>query len=158
MAGTNAFEMDYPGVSGSMLIMVVDPLDPATPNNVIETADPWQINVHWEITGPTAGLMGGTWFVNAYLDDRDGEATFSGRLLPAPIELKVNSQPSSPLPRKYDTVISVPAGKVTPGLYDLTVAILYENTGAPGTDKGIKHSVAGFSDGPILEFYKTDTP
>jgi len=157
MAKDNAFEMDYPGVFGSMSILVVDPFDQSTPNNVIETADPWQINVDWEISGPTAGLMGGTWFVTAYLDDRDGEATFSGRVADT-IEVKVNTAPSAPLPRKYSTVISVPANKVTPGLYDLTVAILYENTGAPGTDKGIKHSVAGFSDGPILEFYKTDTP
>jgi hypothetical protein len=157
MAKDNAFEMDYPGVAGQMSILVVDPFDPATPNNVIETADPWQINVDWEISGPTAGLMGGTWFVTAYLDDRDGEATFSGRVADT-IEVKVNTAPSAPLPRKYSTVISVPAGKVTPGLYDLTVAILYENTGAPGTDKGIKHPVAGFSDGPILEFYTTDTP
>ena len=157
MATDTAFEMDYPGVSGSMSIMVVDPLDPATPQNVIETADPWQINVHWEIDGPTAHLLGGTWFVTAYLDDRDGEATFSGRVADT-LEVKVNSAPSSPLPRKYDAVISVPAFKVSEGLYELTVAILYENTGLPGTDKGIKHSVAGFSDGPTLEFYKTDTP
>ena len=157
MATDTAFEMDYPGVFGSMSIMVVDPFDPATPQNVIETADPWQINVNWEISGPTAGLMGGTWFVTAYLDDRDGEATFSGRVANT-VEIKVNSQPSAPLPRQYSTVISVPAGKVSPGLYELTVAILYENTGAPGTDKGIKHSVAGFSDGPTLEFYVTDTP
>jgi hypothetical protein len=157
MATDTAFEMDYPGVFGKMSILVLDPFDPATPHNVIETADPWAIKVDWEISGPTAGLMGGTWFVTAYLDDRDGEATFTGRVAPT-IELKVNSQPSAPLPRKYSVVIDVPAKKVTEGLYDLTVAILYENTGLPGTDKGIKHSVAGFSDGPTLEFYKTDTP
>jgi hypothetical protein len=153
MADT-AFEMDYPGVSGNMSIMVQDPFDPTTPQNVIETIDPWQIDVKWAIDGPSAVLMGGTWFITAYLDDRDGEATFAGRVADT-IEVKVNSAPSSPLPRQYHTVISVPAGKVTKGLYDLTVAIVYENTGAPGTDKGIKHSVAGFSDGPTLEFYET---
>ena len=150
-----AFEMDYPGFSGAMSIMVQDPFDPATPQNVIETSDPWQIDVSWAIEGASAVLMGGTWFVTAYLDKRDGEATFSGRVAPT-TEVLVNSASSLPLPRQYNTVISVPAGKVTKGLYDLTVAIVYENTRAPGTDKGIKHSVAGFSDGPTLEFYDID--
>jgi hypothetical protein len=150
-----AFEMDYPGVRGSMSIMVQDPFDTSTPQNVIETKDPWQIDVKWEIDDVGAALMGGTWFITAYLDDRDGEATFSGRVAPT-TEVLVNSASSLPLPRQYHTVISVPAGKVTKGLYDLTVAIVYENTGAPGTDKGIKHSVAGFSDGPTLEFYDID--
>ncbi len=153
MADT-AFEMDYPGVKGKMSIMVQDPFDPATPQNVIETIDPWQIDVKWEIDDVGAALMGGTWFITAYLDDRDGEATFSGRVAPT-TEVKVNSAPSLPLPRQYETLIQVPAGKVSKGLYDLTVAIVYENTAGPGTDKGIKQSVAGFSDGPTLEFYET---
>jgi len=146
------FEIDYPGISANMSTKVVDPLDPDTPQNVIEVTDPWQIMVDWQIFDSTAALMGGTWFVTAYLDDRDGEATFSGRVAPT-VALDVNTVPSLPLPRSYHVQIDIPAGVVSPGLYDLTVAILYENTGAPGTDLGIKHSVAGFSDGPILQFY-----
>jgi hypothetical protein len=58
----------------------------------------------------------------------------------------VSSTLAWPLPRKYHTEIKVPAGQISEGLYELTVAILYENT-------GIKFSVAGFSDGPTLQFY-----
>ncbi len=145
MAAGNAFEMDYAGFVGTMNILVVDPTDPATPNNVIEMNDPWQINVHWEVNGPNAPLMGGDWFVTAYLDDRDGVATGSGPVGPT-ISIPVSSALAFPLPRNYNTVINVPAGQITEGLYELTVAILYENT-------GLKFSVAGFSDGPTLQFY-----
>jgi hypothetical protein len=140
-----AFEMDYAGFVGSMSILVVDPTDPATPNNVIELNDPWQINVNWEVHGPNASLLGGDWFVTAYLDARDGVATSSGPVAPT-FPLAVSSTPAVPLPRNYNHVINIPAGQITEGLYELTVAILYENT-------GFKFSVAGFSDGPTLQFY-----
>jgi hypothetical protein len=78
MADT-AFEMDYTDFEGSMLIKVVDPTDPLTPSNVIELNDPWQINVNWEIKGSNAPLLGGDWFVTAYLDARDGVALSSGQ-------------------------------------------------------------------------------
>jgi hypothetical protein len=146
MGGTNAFEMDYAGFAGTMSILVVDPTDPLTPNNVIELNDPWQINVNWEVHGPNASLLGGDWFVRAYLDDRDGIAASSGPVNAVAIHVPVSSTPAFPVPRNYSTVINVPAGQIQEGLYELTVAIVYENTGQ-------KFSVAGFSDGPTLQFY-----
>jgi hypothetical protein len=127
---------------GKMDIEVLDPSDPGTPTNIIETDDAWKIKVNWTLDGIVAPFIGGTWHVSAYIDDRDGVGPSSGSLGTnlVPVGLFV-----PPLPRKYTTTIFVPAGKVKAGLYDLTVAITYDN--------GPKLSMAAFCEGPILEFY-----
>ena len=129
-------------LSGQVSLVVLDPSDPGTPVNIVETDDAFAIRVDWSITGLAAPFLGGTWHVTAYIDDRDGVAPSSGPLgtknVPVgPVVL--------PLPRKYSTTINVAAGAVKAGLYDLTVAITYDN--------GPKLSIAAFCEGPILEFY-----
>jgi hypothetical protein len=127
---------------GNMDIEVLDPSDPGTPTNIIETDDAFKIKVNWTLDGTVAPYIGGTWHVSAYIDDRDGVAHSSGLL-------GTNLVPvgafAAPLPRKYTTTIFVPARRVEAGLYDLTVAITYDN--------GPRLSIAAFCEGPILEFY-----
>ena len=139
------FETFSPALlSGTVSLTVHDPSDPGTPVNIIETDDAFDIRVDWSISGLAAPFIGGEWHVNAYLDDRDGVALSSG-LLKGAIVLVGPSNGQSV--RNYNTTLSVAAGAVQPGLYDLTVAITYDNFGPP-------LSIAAFCEGPILQFYK----
>ncbi len=127
---------------GKMDIQVLDPSDPGTPVNIIETDDAFQIKVEWTLDGIVAPYVGGTWHVSAYIDDRDGLGSSGqiGATKNIPLGAFV-----PPLPRRFNTTIVVPAGTVKAGLYDLTVAITYDN--------GPRLSMAAFYEGPILQFY-----
>jgi hypothetical protein len=140
---------DLAHLSGQMSVTVLDPNDPGTPTNIIETDDAFAIRVDWTITGLAAPFLGGQWRVNAYLHDRDGVAPSTGLLSNATVAVG----PSNGLQtRNYSTTLNVAAGRVKAGLYDLTVAITYDNFGPP-------MSIAAFSEGPILQFYnKVDQP
>lgn len=144
MAETAFETFDPAHLTAQMKVLVVDPEDPDTPNTVIETDDEFQINVDWQLDGIAAPYVGGTWTVRAYLDDRDGIAPSSGPVGPTMI-VPVGLFIPPTLPRKYSTIILVKDHKVQAGLYDLTVAITYDN--------GVKLSMAGFSTGPVLQFY-----
>ena len=145
-----AFETYDPAhLTGQMSVTVLDPSDPGTPTNIIETDDAFAIRVNWTITGLAAPFLGGQWHVNAYLDDADGVAPSSGLLGGAVVPVGPSNGQQT---RNYATTIKVAAGKVKAGLYDLTVAITYDNFGPP-------LSIAAFSEGPILQFYdKVDQP
>ncbi len=145
-----AFETYDPAhLAGQMNVTVLDPDDPGTPTNIIETDDAFAIQVDWTITGLAAPFLGGQWHVNAYLDDADGVAPSSGLLGGVTVAVGGSGGSST---RSYSTIINVPAGAVQAGLYDLTVAITYDNFGPP-------LSIAAFSEGPILQFYdKVDLP
>ena len=145
-----AFETYDPAhLSGHMNVTVLDPSDPGTPTNIIETDDAFAIRVDWSITGLAAPFLGGQWHVKAYIDDRDGVALSSGLLGSATVAVGPSNGQST---RNYATTLKVAAGAVKPGLYDLTVAITYDNFGPP-------MSIAAFSEGPILQIYsKVDQP
>ncbi len=139
-----AFETPDPAhLKGKMSVEVLDPSDPGTPTNIIETDDAWKIKVDWELDGLGAPYVGGTWHVHAFLDDADGVAPSSGLVATA-------SKPVGPffpptLPRKYSVTMTIPAHKVGAGLYQLVVALNYDN--------GAKLSMAAFVESGILQFY-----
>ena len=54
--------------------------------------------------------------------------------------------PPLPLPRNYHADINVAAGAVTAGTYKLVTVLLYTNGGFP-------NEIAGFSEGPLVQFY-----
>ena len=129
-------------LSGSGTIAVEDPADPGTPTTIIETDDAWDVKVDWSIKGLIAGALGGDWKVEAFLASVDG-GTSPGSIGVANVPL--NSAPPTSA-RNYTATINVPAGKVSAGLYRLTVAITYSNLGVP-------QEMAAFSDGPVMQFY-----
>ncbi|HEX6674661.1 MAG TPA: hypothetical protein VF486_06525 [Actinomycetes bacterium] len=138
-----AFETPDPAhLNGKMSVEVLDPSDPGTPTNIIETDDAWKIKVDWELNGLGAPYVGGTWHVHAYLDDADGVAPSSGLLASAN---KPVGPFSPPLPRKYSTTLNIPAHRVGAGIYQLVVALNYDN--------GAKLSMAAFVESGILQFY-----
>jgi hypothetical protein len=138
-----AFETPDPAhLNGTMSVQVLDPSDPGTPTNIIETDDAWKIQVDWQVDGLSAPYLGGTWHVRAYLDDADGVAPSSGLVASAD---KPVGPFFPPLPRTYSVTMTIPAGNVQAGLYQLVVALTYDN--------GAKLSMAAFVESGILQFY-----
>ena len=130
-------------------VVVEDPDEPGTPEVIIQEDDPFRIAVKWSIGGEAAPMLGGTWHVNAYLDDIDGVGPSSGLVASADVPLGPNNGIN---PRPYSVVMDVPANKVKAGLYELTVAITYDN-GGPGP---LLLEMAAFSDDVRLQFYHID--
>ncbi len=140
-----AFETPDPAhLFGTMAVEVLDPSDPGTPTNIIETDDFWRIKVDWTLDGLGAPYVGGTWHIRSYLDDADGTAPFSGLVASADQPVGPFTPPT--LPRRYSVTMTIPAGKVGAGLYQLVVALTYDN--------GAKLSMAAFVESGILQFYE----
>ncbi len=134
-------------LSASILsLSVLDP-DVGTPNTIIETTDPWAIQVSWDIAGLIAGALGGEWTVRAFLETLEG-GPFSGQVGPTEFIPLISQPPTSP--RHYSATIHVPAGTPPAGLYKLTVAITYDVVFG---GVHFPQEMAGFVDGPMLQFY-----
>lgn len=137
-----------PGVlSGNIVsLSVLDP-DVGTPNTIIETTDPWSVQVSWNIAGLIAGSLGGEWTVRAFLETLEG-GPFSGQVGATQVIPLISQAPTSP--RNYSTTIHVPAGTPPAGLYKLNVAITYD---VAFGGLHFPQEMAGFIEGPLLQFY-----
>jgi len=115
---------------------------------IIQTTDAWAIDISWALSGsllfPTVSLVGG-WNVVAFLEPLDDGANVP-MLLSIP---GVTTSAPVPIPMAGGTsnvTISVPAGAVRAGLFNLTIAITWTVGATP-------LPMAAFSQGPILSFF-----
>jgi hypothetical protein len=129
-------------LDGTLTAVALDPDN--NPNQVFQRDLPWSIQVNWSIFGTISPAIGGDWTVRAYMESIG--AGFEGQVGPT-LVIPVNSPGTLPPPRNYSATINVPAG--TPpneGVYKLTVLLNHSNM-------GIRDKMAGFTEGPMVEFY-----
>src|SRR5215471_21763615 len=66
------------GLDASVTVAILDPTEADEPVRIVETSDPFVVQVEWCICGPYADLVIGCWNVSVYMDDIDGVAPFHG--------------------------------------------------------------------------------
>jgi hypothetical protein len=139
---------------------VYDPTEDVGPGKfervrVIETDDPFLIEVNWCICGRFAASICGCWEIEFYLDDQ-GEGSSSGKL---PLVGHVDVSSVAPVKETNDDLTKrcysfrgkVPANTVTEGAYSL-LAIIKLRSGTcrePGRPLG---DYLGFAQIPVLVF------
>ena len=119
--------------------------NPTAPTTIIATDQEWGVKVHWETSGHLSNHLRGKWFVAVSIES-----------IGAGPEEEVGYQQldlkPGPDPVKYEADIKVPAGKVTvpnhrsmPFKLVTTVSFMWD-ADHPGP-------MAGYVDGPIVQFY-----
>lgn len=116
------------------------------PTTIIRTDQAWAVDLTWQLHGPLVPMICGHWCLHIFMESIGSGPEFS---LPDPgpeILIPVN-QPSG----NYSHHFHVPAGRVTADHcstpYKVVVAITYK------TQYGTPGPLAGFVEGPILQFY-----
>ncbi len=134
-------------LTGTINAVALDP--DQNPNHVFERALAWKIRVNWSITGSICAAIGGEWKLTAFLESIG--AGFEGQVgLPVPLIPVISVPLTGAFPhetRTYSHVMDVPAN--TPpndGVYKLVVLVQHVNG-------GLRDRMAGFVEGPLLEFY-----
>ncbi|MBI5302186.1 MAG: hypothetical protein HY868_08620 [Chloroflexi bacterium] len=118
------------------------------PNRVLEYNRDWFIKVDWTLTGKDqsgrqdVGSLGGEWSISAVAESigPGQEAVLDTQTVP------LSNQPATS-PRSYTTTLTVPAQKLEPGAYKLTVLVNYSNLGVP-------KRMAAFAEGPVIQIFK----
>lgn len=120
----------------------------ARPTSIIRTDQDWGINLHWDLKGSLAPFICGRWCVHVFLESMG----------PGP-ELKIDSNPKyiplDPCGKgEYYFDFRVPRGRVTgehcSTPYKLVVTVTYLTAcDKPGP-------IAGFVEGPLIQFYEVD--
>jgi len=118
----------------------------AEPQTIIRLGTAWQIETEWEVVGPAAKLLGpngipGNYLVDAYLESIGLAAEHNlGRVVVPMAGVGVHGGAASP--------IAVPAAAVaTAGPYKLVITLTADN------GFGAILQMAGYMEGPILQFY-----
>ena len=121
--------------TGDMAATVLD--NNGTPSNVLESSQPFTINVTWDYN--TFGLLGGQWLVQAFAES----------IGPGP-ELAIgNAGPVAATPDGAKaTAINVGANTLPPnnsGVYKIVIVLTHENPAGTHTN------VAALSEGPLVK-------
>lgn len=110
------------------------------PNLVIDVDSPFTVRATWSLSGLLAPALGGTWLIRAVAES----------IGPGPdLVLGTASQPCvcGLGTTTFTQDINVGPGLPADGTYKLTVVITHMNN-------GIRSHMAGFYEGPIVQFYK----
>ncbi len=120
------------------------------PTNIIRADQAWGVDLHWDLHGSLVPMICGYWCVHVCL-----ESIGSGPELKLPddipaAEVKI---PVNQISGHYSYHFHVPAGVVKPEHcstpFKLVATITYE------TQYKTPGPMAGYVEGPILQFYKT---
>lgn len=137
-------EVPFPNIlSGSISASVLDPQDPGTPQTIIETDDDWNVDVHWQLQGPLAPFLAGTFTLRIFAESL-AASSFEGQI-GATQTFNLNAAPPSTT-RNYAANVVIPAGSVPTGVYKITTVLTYANLGVP-------LEMAGFVEGPLVQLY-----
>ena len=150
------FQVPNINLNADIECVVVDPT--GNPNTVIPANEPWAIDVKWSLTGQNSSMIAGEWVVHANLES----------IGPGPeIQLHDWADPEcgtaasgQPLPNatgEYKCHFDVPASAITDAMaghdsltMKLVVTVTYKDS------LGHWGGLAGYCEGPILQFFKDD--
>ncbi len=142
--------------------ITVDVLDPTENNErvrIVETKDPWNLEVDWCVCGRFADMVCGCWCVQVFIDDIDGVGPTSGLIGSA----KVDASTGTPGPGDdtsqtcFEYTFNFPAGRVQAGAYDLIVVITL-TTGSCDNPGHLVQDMLGYAQIPVLVFFNDDAP
>jgi hypothetical protein len=146
-------------LDASITVEVLDPTEHNERVRIVETTDPWAVEVDWCICGPFAAALCGCWCVQVFIDDIDGVGRTHGLL--GSTRVSVDSQPivqrDDTSQRCYEYTFTFPAGSVEPGVYNLVVVITLA-TGSCETPGPLLHDTLGFAQIPVLAFFDENAP
>lgn len=143
---------------GDIAVLTSVEADPdVDPNTVLEIDREWYLRPHWWVDGTAAYYLGGTWHLEVNVESMGPgvEKTLATidipttALGPGPITHRLEYKPVIRIPSRHeDPLHSIPQD----GAYKLVVVLTYTT---PFNQHG---RIAGFTDGPMLQFYHFDTP
>jgi hypothetical protein len=140
----NAIEIPQAAISGGINSLEVFVEDLAFPSNIISINQNWRIHVEWNIRGLNMADLNHSWNLQAILEEIGPNA--SEELIyttTSPLHFHSGKAVASNQ-YNYQADIPIPAGKVkTPGAYKLVLTLTVPNV-----------SLAGYFEGPILQFYQ----
>jgi hypothetical protein len=140
------FEPQMPGfLTGTINATVIDPAGLVPQTNIIQIPDQWRVRVQWSISGLFVPMLapGATWKVSVYLESIGPGLESQVASLNVPLGAPMG------LTHTYDHTLIVPGNYpgLTAGAYKLVTVLTIDNGGAPWP-------MAGFVDGPVLQFYQ----
>jgi hypothetical protein len=145
-----------PNLDGDIFAFAVQDPD-IDRNDVLEIDRDWKVKVSWHVTGPGAHLLTGSdWHVMIKIESMGPEEEKTLKT----VTVAGNAYTAGSTPTHVDYVVDIPIQARIPGnpqpdrinqegVYRLVAVITHDKTGGfPGPDR-----VAGFREGPMLQFY-----
>ncbi len=114
------------------------------PSTVLRTNQAWELRVHWTVTGDSAPFVRGTWRAEGYLESMGAGPEF---------EIPQQETPMAG-PGDYTIILSVPAGQVTLAPGEQSTPFKLVTTLTARDLGGFCWPMAGYVEGPILQFYR----
>lgn len=118
------------------------PFHPAPSNYIVQTDQPIHVHTEWFVKGALASILCGEWRVAVYFEKYGKDEADPG-------EYKTTIKHVQALTQKYNTTIEVPANELTPGLYNVAIAITFVS------EKGVPLPVAGFAELGMVQYYES---
>jgi hypothetical protein len=118
------------------------------PSTVIQRDQTWEVRFHWEIDGPAADMLGGTWVVTLALESIGPGAEWDHH-----DAVEVDSAGLA-LPRVYNNTFPMPVNSplLPEGTYRLMGIITHHNHD-PLNNAVHPSEIAGYLEGPIVQLY-----
>ncbi len=131
-------------------LAVLDPTEkpPAGERSMLlETGDPFNIRLRWELFGPSVWVVGGYWHVQAFIASIDGTNPPGCGPLGSSVSIPVAITGD---PTKFEYVFTVPGTTITQdGLYQITAVINHTPSGAAATSTSYTEMVGFAESGPV---------
>lgn len=106
---------------------ILDPTEKNERTSLLEVEDEFDVVLSWQLTGNSTPVVGGSWIVTLYSDDKDGQGLMNG-LVAGPDIVPITGG-ISPLKFQHKFTVSPPKPQV--GLYQLTAVITHSPVGDP---------------------------
>jgi hypothetical protein len=146
-----SFEINHP-LTGSLyggIDAYITEVDSVAPTTILEADKDFKVHVKWWLDGPLTAYVCGEWCVSIFLESIGPGPEL--RLPAQPVEIPLDPCPGR---NDYAAWIVIPANTIKPEEcavpYKLVTTVTYRSP---------KHKpgpMAGFVEGPILQFYVTD--
>jgi hypothetical protein len=150
-------------LDASVTMDVFDPTETILPGRferirVVETDDPFLIEINWCVCGAFAASISGCWEITFFLDDVDGVGTSNGPLPNSTRTVAVDSVKAVPgtnddiTRRCYNLQVTIPANTVHVGAYSLLAIIKLHSGNCPPQRGTLLGDYLGFAQIPVLVF------
>jgi hypothetical protein len=144
------FEINNPlvGILSGNISAFVTEVGGVSPIGILEADKDFDVHINWSLSGLGTPFIAGNWHVHVFLESIGNAPELNLPTVPVII-------PLAPAPgvNAYNTVVRVPANTIVPVdsvPYKLVVTVTYSTVlNRPGP-------MAGFVEGPMLQFYVSD--
>ena len=147
-------------LDASITAAVLDPTEGNEPVRIVETTDPWNLEVDWCVCGRFADMLCGCWCVEVFIDDIDGVAPTQGLIGAAKVSTDDGtvSEGNDTAQICFGHTFNFPAGTVQAGVYNLVVVITLSASGCDSTKPRVVQDMLGYAQIPVLVFFNKDAP